>query len=103
MRLRRLCLEIFALRLFLREPIQVFGFASRIQPSNALLCNLVFASFVLAPHRNTWRCGAAGLEFWVRLDGSLGRAPDGTQLPRAMCKENIVSNPISKSQPPTVM
>ena len=39
MRLRRLCLEIFALRLFLREPIQVFRFASRIQPSNALWCN----------------------------------------------------------------
>jgi len=89
MRLRRLCLEIFALRLFLREPIQVFGFASRIQPSNALLCNLVFASFVLAPHRNTWRCGAAGLEFWVRLDGSLGRAPDGTQLPRAMVRKTL--------------
>jgi len=41
MRLRRLCLEIFALRLFLREPIQVFRFASRIQPSNATGCNFV--------------------------------------------------------------
>src|SRR6267142_5376132 len=28
MRLRRLCLAIFALRLFLREPIQIFKFAS---------------------------------------------------------------------------
>ena len=41
MRLRRLCLEIFALRLFLREPIQIFRFAISIQPSNALRCNSV--------------------------------------------------------------
>jgi hypothetical protein len=42
MRLRRLCLAIFAFRLFLREPIQIFQSPQvAIQPSNPLHCNSV--------------------------------------------------------------
>src|SRR5207248_8098366 len=71
MRLRRLCLEIFALRLFLREPIQVFGFASRIQPLNTLRCNFVLCAGIQLRSSSIARRGGADVcSAW--LDASRG-------------------------------
>jgi hypothetical protein len=44
MRLRRLCLAIFALRLFLREPIQVFQI--REPAFNHLICHVAITSLI---------------------------------------------------------